>query len=130
MLLKPFYSNFLAVPHADKRGVEEVLAYCAGWEWEVGDSPGEEVLGREWEAGGEVPGPGTVKNVLVIRPALLTDGACRADAQGQGKEPYKVEEGDLSGRWTVSRKDVAHFVVERVIKHWDDWKWKRVSIAY
>lgn len=127
-LLKPVYGYLLPVPHADKCGAEEALAHCAGWEWAAEDSPGPEVLPRDWKANTDIPTPGTLKNVVVVRPALLTDGACRADESSEG--PYKVEEEDIAGRWTVSRKDVAHFVVESAIKHWDDWKGKRVSIAY
>lgn len=131
-MLKPFYSYLLSVPHADKCGAEEVLAYCAGWEWETEDSPGTEVLGGDWKASADLPAPGSLKNVVVVRPALLTDGACRADTREPSTTSggaYKVQEGDLAGRWTVSRKDVAHFVVE-VVRRWDEWEGKRVSIAY
>lgn len=130
-LIKLFSRYFLAVPHADKRGTEEVLAYCAGWEWETEDSPGTGVLGGDWKASVDLPTPGTLKNVVVVRPALLTDGTSRADTlESSSGEPYKVEVGDLAGRWTVSRKDVAHFLVEKVVRHWDEWEGKRVSIAY
>lgn len=129
--LKLFYSYLLTVPHADKRGAEEVLAHCAGWEWKTEDSPGTEVLGGDWKASVDLPIPGTLKNVVVVRPAMLTDGTCRADTWESSSEgPYKVEAEDLVGRWTVSRKDVAHFLVERVVRHWDEWEGKRVSIAY
>ncbi|KAG9313326.1 hypothetical protein JVU11DRAFT_5631 [Chiua virens] len=131
LLLKPLYSYCLPVPHADKCGTEEVLAYCAGWEWHAEDSPGPEVLARDWKTNAGLPTPGTLKNVVVIRPALLTDGACRADTQEPASgSPYTAKEGDLAGAWTVSRKDVAHFLVERVIKEWDEWKGKRITIAY
>jgi NAD(P)-dependent dehydrogenase (short-subunit alcohol dehydrogenase family) len=132
-LLKPVYSYLLTVPHADKCGAEEVLAHCAGWEWKTEDSPGTEVLDEDWKASVDLPAPGTLKSVVVVRPALLTDGACRGDSWGPSSlsgGPYKVAEGDLAGRWTVSRQDVAHFVVEEVVKRWDEWKGKRVSIAY
>jgi hypothetical protein len=133
LMLKPLYSYLLAVMHADKCGVEEVLAYCAGWEWKTEDSPGAEVLGGDWKASGDLPAPGSLKSVVVIRPALLTDGACRADTwepSSMSGGPYKAKEGDLAGRWTVSRMDVAHFVVEEVVRRWDQWEGKRVSIAY
>jgi len=132
LMLKPIYNYVLPVMHADKRGVEEVLAYCAGWEWETEDSPGAEVLGGDWKASVDLPAPGSLKSVVVVRPALLTDGACRADTwepSSTSGGPYKVQEGDLVKRWTVSRKDVAHFVVE-VVRGWDEWEGKRVSIAY
>ena len=116
--LKPLYRYLLTVPHADKCGAEAVLAHCAGWTWDERDNPGTEVLDRDWKASRDLPGPGTVQNVVVVRPALLTDGICRADQEKKRHtgEQYTVEEGDLRGRWTISRRDVAHFVVERVIR--------------
>ncbi|KAH0826898.1 hypothetical protein J3R83DRAFT_4489 [Lanmaoa asiatica] len=132
-LLKPVYSYLLPVPHADKCGAEEVLAHCAGWEWATEDSPGPELLAGDWKSSVDLPAPGTLKNVVVVRPALLTDGACRGDTWEPSSisgGPYKVKEGDITGPWTVSRKDVAHFLVESVVRNWDEWKGKRVSIAY
>ena len=133
LLLKPVYSYLLTIPHADKCGMEEVLAHCAGWEWKTEDSPGAEVLGADWKASANLPAPGSLKSVVVLRPALLTEGACRADTREPSSTsggPYKAEEGDLAGGWTVSRKDVAHFMVEGVIRQWTEWEGKRVSIAY
>ena len=124
--LKPFYGYLLQVPHKDKCGAEEVLAHCAGWPWDKRDSAGPAILGDEWER--RVPGQNQLKSVVVIRPALLTDGNCRANQSGEGA--YRVKEGDLEGGWTVSRQDVAHFLVEGVIKHWDKWEGKFASIAY
>ncbi|KAI6036237.1 hypothetical protein BKA83DRAFT_30400 [Pisolithus microcarpus] len=118
LLLKPLYGYLLR----DKCGVEEVLAHCAGWPWEERDSPGPEILGANWK---ERP-----KSVVVIRPALLTDGECRGDGPVRDKQAYRVNEGDVSGSYTVSRKDVAHFLIEGVVKDWDTWQGKRVSIAY
>ncbi|KAI6103401.1 amino acid permease-domain-containing protein [Pisolithus sp. B1] len=102
LLLKPLYGYLLRVPHKDKCGVEEVLAHCVGWPWEERDSPGPEILGPNWKE--RVPGDGQLKS---------------------NKQAYRVNEGDLSGSYTVSRKDVAHFVVEGVIKDWDTWQGKR-----
>lgn len=128
LLLKPLYGYLLRVPHKDKCGVEEVLAHCVGWPWEERDSPGPEILDPNWKE--RVPGHGQLKSVVVIRPALFTDGECRGDGAPQNKQAYRVNEGDLSGSYMVSRKDVAHFLVEGVIKDWDTWQGKRVSIAY
>ena len=89
----------------------------------------EDILGSGWTD--KLPAPGSVKEIVVIRPALLVDGDCQADKSKvkTGKEPYRVKEGDIGG-WTVSRKDVAHFVVEGVLENWGQWKGKCVSIAY
>ncbi|EIW85579.1 hypothetical protein CONPUDRAFT_48791 [Coniophora puteana RWD-64-598 SS2] len=128
--LKPLYGYALAAPHKDKCGAEEILAHAAGWKWDVQDSAGEEILGAGWTR--RVPEPAALKRLVVIRPALLTDGECVADKPQKqpGKEAYRVKQGDIDSSWTISRKDVAHFMVEKVIKNWDEWEGKRVSIAY
>ncbi|EGN95910.1 hypothetical protein SERLA73DRAFT_187183 [Serpula lacrymans var. lacrymans S7.3] len=126
LLLKPLYAC-LTVPHKDKCGAEEVVAHCAGWSWDERNSPGTEILGEGWAD--RVPAKGQMENIVVVRPALLTDGECRADKEAK-KPAYRVESGDIDGSWTVSRKDVSHFLVEGVVKHWDEWRGKCVSIAY
>jgi len=128
--LKPLYGYLLTAPHKDKVGAERVVSHCAGWPWDAEDAHvGEDILGSGWQDG--LPEPGSVKDVVVIRPALLVDGDCKADKMkdGKRKEPYRVKEGDIGG-WTVSRKDVAHFVVEGVLGDWQKWAGKCVSIAY
>ncbi|KAG1812909.1 uncharacterized protein BJ212DRAFT_1368916 [Suillus subaureus] len=126
--LKPFYRYILPALHKDKRGAEEAIAHSAGWEWDARDSAGDEILGVDWTS--RIPNPGEFKSVVVIRPALLTDGECRADVKGKGSEAYRVKEGDLESTWTISRKDVAHFLVEGVVRHWQEWEGKCASIAY
>ncbi|EIW84749.1 hypothetical protein CONPUDRAFT_134666 [Coniophora puteana RWD-64-598 SS2] len=131
LALKPIYGWMLQMPHRDKCGAEEVTAHCAGWEWDPRDSPGADILGEKWEA--RLPGRGEVKGVVVVRPALLSNGECMGDKGPRrcGKPPYRVKaEGDVSGAWTISRKDVAHFMVEGIMKNWSEWEGKRVSIAY
>ena len=128
--LKPLYGYLLAVPHKDKVGAERIVAHCAGWSWDADDGEvGEDILSSGWEAG--LPEAGSLRNIVVIRPALLVDGDCKADKMkdGEGKEPYRVKEGEIGG-WTVGRKDVAHFVVEGVLGDWGRWEGKCISIAY
>ncbi|RDB18811.1 hypothetical protein Hypma_014521 [Hypsizygus marmoreus] len=137
--LKPIYGYFLAVPHKDKVGAERVVAHCAGWDWNSKDDgePGDDIMGgSEWKKREGLPAPGTLKRILVIRPALLTDGECVAEKEvggkngkAKGKAAYRVSEEELGG-WTISRKDVAHFVVDAALNRWDDYEGKRVSIAY
>ncbi|KAG1742657.1 uncharacterized protein EDB91DRAFT_289092 [Suillus paluster] len=126
--LKPLYNYLLTVPHRDKCGAEEVVAYGTGWEWDARDSPGEEIMGADWI--NRVPSPGELKSIVVVRPALLTDGECRAEVNGKGSLAFRAKEGDVDCGWTVSRRDVAYFVVEGVVKHWEEWEGRRVSIAY
>ncbi|KAE9395135.1 hypothetical protein BT96DRAFT_958583 [Gymnopus androsaceus JB14] len=112
--LKPLYGYFLAVPHKDKLGAERAIAYCAGWKWDTAvDALTEK---EDW------PSAGTLKGVLVIRPALLTDGDCRADSS---KNAYRANEEELGG-WTILRKDVAHFAV---LNRWNEFSDKIVNVA-
>jgi len=130
--LKPLYGYLLTGPHKDKLGTERVVAHCAGWPWDA-EEVGEDILGSGWQDG--LPEAGSVKSIVVIRPALLVEGDCKADKlkdekkKGKAKEPYRVKEGDIGG-WTVSRKDVAHFIVEGVLGDWKKWEGKCISIAY
>ncbi|KAG2347497.1 hypothetical protein BDR05DRAFT_974044 [Suillus weaverae] len=126
--LKPVYSYLVAAAHKDKCGAEEVIAHSAGWEWDARDSPGDEILGAGWTS--RIPNAGELKSIAVIRPALLTDGKCRAEVKGKGSEAYRVKEGDLERSWTISRRDVAHFLVEGMVRHWQEWEGKCASIAY
>jgi len=128
LLLKRLYGHFLSKPHKDKCGAEGVIAHCAGWSWDARDSAGEEILGTDWKNRIIFPGRGQLKSIAVVRPALLTDGECRADVKRSGA--YRVKEGDVECSWSVSRRDVAHFLVEGVVKHWQEWEGKCVSIAY
>ena len=134
VLLKPLYAALLGPPHKDKIGSERVIAHCAGWSWTGGEVK-EHILGKgdEWKEG--LPESGTLKSVVVLRPALLTDGDSKADKlagkdkKGKGKLPYRVKEGDIGG-YTISRKDVAHFVVEGLLADWKKWEGKCLDIAY
>ncbi|KAH7919521.1 hypothetical protein BV22DRAFT_1040798 [Leucogyrophana mollusca] len=126
LLMRPLYGYFLAAPHKDKRGAEEIVSHCADWPWDQRDCEGPEIMGENWTA--RVPARGQLKNILVVRPALLTDGECRGDTKGSNG--YRVKEGDVEGAWKISRKDVGHFLVENALKNWEQWGGKCVSIAY
>ncbi|KAF7361612.1 NAD(P)-bd-dom domain-containing protein [Mycena venus] len=133
VLLKPLYGVVLAAPHKDKIGMERAIAHCAGWTWDQKtDGPvEEEILGEGWMQRKGLPPPGSLKRMLVIRPALLTDGKCEADeaaAKGKGKVAYRVSEKELGG-YMISRKDTAHFVVDALTR-WDEFGNKRVNISY
>ncbi|KAG7442514.1 uncharacterized protein BT62DRAFT_973755 [Guyanagaster necrorhizus] len=130
LLLKPLYGYLLAVPHKDKMGMERVIAYCAGWDWNTKDDgePSEKIMGSAWREREGLPAAGSVKNIMVVRPALLTDGACRAD--GSDKPAYRVSDKEIQGGYTVSRKDVAHFVVDAVSNRWNDFADKTITIVY
>ncbi|KAF8889869.1 hypothetical protein BD779DRAFT_1707023 [Infundibulicybe gibba] len=104
--LKVLYGALLGGPHRDKVGSERIIAHCAG-----------------------LTGAGTLNRALVIRAAMLTDGDCLADKKAGGKPVYRVSEPDIS-MWTISRKDVAHFVVDAMLNRWEEFENKRISLGY
>lgn len=132
-LLKQIYTYLIAVPHKDKLCAERVVAHLSDWPWDAKDGePGEDMMGEgDWRKKEGLPEKGELKDmVVVIRPSLLTDGECRAEKDIKGKAPYRATEGDVEKGWTISRKDVSHFLVEGVVKNWNEWKGKYVAIAY
>ncbi|TRM67898.1 hypothetical protein BD626DRAFT_395349 [Schizophyllum amplum] len=128
VLLKPMYSYLLAGPHRDKMGQERVLSYCAGLPWDEGEAePAEEIMGVKWQEREGLPAADSLKKVPVVRPALLTDGECEAD-KGKAKS-YRVSEAELGG-YTVSRKDVGHFIAKALLSEWDQYEGKIVNVGY
>ncbi|KAE9395975.1 hypothetical protein BT96DRAFT_966590 [Gymnopus androsaceus JB14] len=125
LLLKPAYGYLGKIPHTDKQGAECAIAFCAGWKWEK-DGPGDEIMGERWMEREGLPDAGSLKEVLVIKPGLLTDGDCRADSK---KNAYRVT-GVEDGGWTISRKDVAHFVADVALNRWNEFSGKTVNVSY
>jgi hypothetical protein len=81
-----------------------------------------------WSVRGRLPTKGGLTQIVIIRPALLIDGECRADKKS--KDAYRVSENHFNNGWTISRKDVGHFVVEGAIKKWYEYEGNIVNIAY
>ncbi|KAL5533500.1 hypothetical protein ACEPAF_5276 [Sanghuangporus sanghuang] len=131
--LKPFYGLVLdgaKGPHADKLGMERVITYAAGWEWPAADGePDKTILADGWQ---DHVGPyGWLKHAVVVRPALLTNGdSIGENPKKPGEAPYRALDHEMKGGYTISRKDVAHFIVTRVLPEWNQWEGKRVRIAY
>ncbi|EPQ57830.1 hypothetical protein GLOTRDRAFT_36291 [Gloeophyllum trabeum ATCC 11539] len=122
LAMRLMYGYLLDGPHKDKLGAERVLAHTTGRAW-ADPEPEGHILPKGWETTPGLPGKGELKDeVVVVRPALLTDGAA--------KEKYRTSDTIIPGAYTVSRKDVAHFIVEDIIKNWDSWKGKTASIVY
>ncbi|KAL4064838.1 hypothetical protein V8B97DRAFT_1207238 [Scleroderma yunnanense] len=126
-LIRGFVGYFIPQPYRDKRGAEQIYARVAGFSWDTKDNVGPDILAENWTT--RVPAEGQYKNIVIIRAALLTNGPSRAEKHPE-KQAYRVQDDDVSNAYTVSRKDVAHFLVEKVVKHWDEWAGRRVSIAY
>ena len=129
--MRLLYGFMLPSPHKDKIGSERIIAHCAGWDWDVADygEPGEDLMGPgDWKEREGLPAFGTLKNVVVVRPAMLTDGKCVADTVID--RPYRASSEELNAAWTVSRSDTAHFAFDLAVNRWDEFQGKRVSVGY
>ena len=129
-LLNTFlYSYMISLPLQDKLGAERVISHCAGWNWNSKDGePKEHLIGKAQQEREGLPAPGQLKDAMVLCPEMLNDGDCIADS-GKDGNPYRAAEGNIKG-WSVSKKDVAHFIFDAVTNHWDEYGSKQVSIAY
>ncbi|KAJ6499025.1 hypothetical protein C8R45DRAFT_101341 [Mycena sanguinolenta] len=132
-LFKPMYGYALALPHEDKKGMEHAIFHCAGWNWDtkIEGKVVPEIMGDRWTERRGLPARGTLRHALIIRAGLLTDGECVADKfkEGKTKKNYRVNEKELGG-YTISRKDVAHLVVDALTRRWDELDNKRVNATY
>ena len=97
--------------------------HAANWTWPQED-PKElkEFLGPNWQK--EMKAPGYLTELVIIQPTLLVDGD---DKPAKGK--YKTTTGEFKGAYSISRKEVAHFVVEGVLRNWGEWKGNVVKIT-
>ena len=132
LALKPLWVVLLPAAHADKMGAERVLAHCAGLRWRDEDKVKAEVLPEGWENTPGLPGPGELKHLVIVRPALLTDGVCKGDeSRKEGQAPYRaLKDGDFKDGYRVSRKDTAHFIVDDALANWEKWEKSGVTLAY
>ncbi|KAF7321890.1 NAD(P)-bd-dom domain-containing protein [Mycena kentingensis (nom. inval.)] len=136
-LMKPLYA-MLDNPHADKLAMERVLFHCAGWPWDAASGvPDPAILGVNWQARDGLPAPGTLKRVLIVRPAWLTDGKSQADEIEAGRRKkhekkaklgYRYGEEEL-GAYVISRADMAHFIANCFDK-WNELENKRINVGY
>ncbi|PPQ65502.1 hypothetical protein CVT24_010798 [Panaeolus cyanescens] len=133
-LLSPVYGWLITPAVNDKLGMERVIAHCSGWDWNPKNGePSDEIMGRNWQAREGLPAPGSLKGLAcVIRASMLTDGNAIADTPNAKKgliKPYRAAVGDISG-YRISRKDVGHFVYETIMRKWEDFGGKQVSVTY
>ncbi|KZV63467.1 hypothetical protein PENSPDRAFT_677996 [Peniophora sp. CONT] len=133
MAMRAMYGYLLRSPHADKQGVETVLARAAGTTVDETMAPPEGILPAGWERDPTFPAPGALHdNLVIIRPAFLTDGPCHSETKGPSVVRTRVE-ADLpvKGGYTISRQDVAYFIAERVLgDEWEQWKGKGISLSH
>ncbi|KIJ42745.1 hypothetical protein M422DRAFT_31265 [Sphaerobolus stellatus SS14] len=124
ILIKPlFSSSALKSAHADKLVMERAVFHASNLTWPQKDPANiATFLGASWKD--ELKEPGYLKEVVIVRPSLLVNGN---DSPPRGA--YRTSTEELKGAYTISRKEVAHFVVEGVLKHWDQWRGKFVNIT-
>jgi len=145
LVYKPLYAYLLREPHADKLGLERVLAYESGRQWDDRE-PRAEIMtvdGVKWEDRKGLPPSGSLE-VLVLRLPIFVDPseahksappATHAgvppppSADEEEKQTYRVGGSELSGTYTISREEVAHFIAETVVKSWDQFKGKAVTVS-
>lgn len=109
LTLKPLYGWLLKEPHEDKVEMEKEVHAAAGIQ-HVDFNPDGNNEGR-------------LGNVVIVRPALLTDGVAKGE-EGAVRAGERLEKC-----WTVSRKDVGWFVAGECLTG-DKWKNKGVTIGY
>ncbi|KAG8952840.1 hypothetical protein FRC00_006595 [Tulasnella sp. 408] len=119
------FFKLIWVPHRDKLGVHRLAAYASGRPWSDEDKKrlGNEsdLLPEGWQNKlGE--GSWGSDKLIVIQAALLTDGV--------ETKKYRTGGGDMSGLYTISRRDVAHLITEGLLKNWADYQGVEVSVGY
>lgn len=116
LLLRPLYGWALHAAHDDKRGMESIIFNGLGQQYEAGQTPGDHIMPANWEQElrAQAPSDGLWgPRSVIIRAAFLTDG------EGSGR--YRAEKGDFS-TYTVARRDVAHFIVEKLVPDWEKYE--------
>ena len=120
LIMKPVYSWLLPNAFADKRGMETIVHHALGKEYDADQTPGSNILPEGWKD--DLPPAGWLKSSVIIRPAMLTDGAMT--------KKYRVVLGDNFTSYTVSRSDVGHFIVEGLLPEWSKYEGNVVAIGY
>lgn len=154
LVYKPLYAYLLREPHADKLGLERILAHASGREWDDREPRAEitTVDGVKWQDRKGLPSPGSLE-ILVLRLPIFVEQKPKtaspssathaytasqhsadhdSDTKKKGDEEklkYRVGGSELSGTYTISREEVAHFVTETVVKSWDQFKGKAVTVS-
>ncbi|KAG9045346.1 hypothetical protein FS837_006478 [Tulasnella sp. UAMH 9824] len=122
--IKAFF-KLIWVPHRDKLGMHRVAAYASGRPWSEADKKrlGNEndLLPEGWK---DKLGEGSwgSDKIIVIQAALLTDGV--------ETKKYRTGGADMTGLYTISRRDVAHLITDGLLKNWAEYQGGEVSVGY
>jgi hypothetical protein len=120
LIMKPIYSWLLPNAFADKRGMETIVHHAIGKEYDAHQTPGPNILPEGWK--NDLPSAGWLKSSVIIRPAMLTDGAMT--------KKYRAVLGDNFTSYTISRSDVGHFIIEGLLPEWSKYEGNVVAIGY
>ena len=152
LVYKPLYGYLLRGPHADKQGLERVLAHVSGRKWEDKE-PRDDITTVDevkWQDRESLPASGSLE-VLVIRPPVFVESKQKsvpppatsaastsssppaenesAPKKEEDQVKYRVGDPQLSGTYTISREEVGHFIAENAVKNWDQYKGKAVTVS-
>jgi len=144
---KPLYAYLLRGPHADKLGLERVLAHASVRTWDDKE-PREDITtvdGVKWQDRSGLPSSGSLE-VLVIRPPMFVEfkqkgapppaAATSQPSSGEGEPETKKQEEmkyrvgpELSGTYSISREELGHFIAENGVKNWDQFKGQAITVS-
>lgn len=112
-LVRLFAGWMLRNVNLDKRGMEALVFHGWGKEYEEGmtPTPSQGILPDDWKE--QLPHAGWAKSTVLIRPPRLTDDPERVK--------YRADIHDFPV-WSISRRDLAGFIVDRVLASDDEWK--------
>jgi hypothetical protein len=146
LLYKPLYGYLLRGPHADKLGLERVLAHVSGREWNDKE-PRDDITtvdGVKWQDREGLPSSGSLQ-VLVIRPPMFAESKQKTTPVAVTPQPesseenepearkeelkYRVGGPELKGTYSISREEVGHFIAENAVKGWDQFKGKAITVS-
>jgi len=146
LVYKPLYGYLLREPHADKFGLERILAHACGRAW-TDKEPRVDLTTVDdvkWQDRKGLPPSGSLE-VLVLRLPILVESSNKAAAsppppapraenepdakkkEEEEKPKYRVGGSELSGTYTISREEAAHFIAENAMKNWDEFKNKAIT---
>lgn len=108
----------LSGPHADKEGLEYLFQRAGNFPTPT-QTPPTSILSEADRA--SLP-ESFVPEVIIIRPALLTDGA------ESGLSKIRAAEG--ASVWTISRNDVARFITDRCMPGEGEWVNRAPVLGY
>ena len=146
LVYKPLYGYFLREPHADKLGLERILAHATGRAWNDKEPRADltTVDDVKWQDRKGLPESGSLE-VLVVRLPILVESSKKAAApppppaaqnepdakkkEEEEKPKYRVGGPELSGTYTISREESAHFIAETAMKDWDQFKGKAIVVT-